>query len=178
MISDFVKGNRKLGYAATVQKGITLHRAIDDFTDRHPATARAKEVFRPHYRLYSAPIVDIVYDHFVATDTSIFSDASLLQFTKEVYQTLELEAAHLPLHFVTVFTYMRMDNWLYHYRTPEGIQKSLRGLVRKASFINDSETAYNLFLSNYDELKACYKNFFPEVQQMAKQKLNELLEEF
>ncbi len=174
MISDFVKGRQKLGYAVNVQKGIELHRAIDSFTDSHPATAKAKEFFRPHYRLYSGPMVDIVYDHFLATDKTIFSDATLLQFTKNVYQTLEEEAVHLPPHFITVLTYMKTENWLYHYRTPEGIQKSLRGLVRRASFINDSTQAYALFLSHYNELKACYKDFFPDVKQMAKQALEKL----
>jgi acyl carrier protein phosphodiesterase len=178
MISDFVKGNRKLGYAATVQKGIELHRAIDAFTDNHAATARAKEIFRPAYRLYSAPIMDVLYDHFLANDRTIFSEASLLRFTKEVYQTLEAETAHLPLQFVTMFPHMRTENWLYHYRTPEGIQKSLRGLVRRASFLSDSETAFTLFLSHYDELRRCYEDFFPSLQQMAKQKLEELLTEF
>lgn len=68
MISDFVKGGQKLGYAASVQKGIELHRAIDGFTDDHPATARAKQFFRADYRLYSGPIVDVLYDHFLAND--------------------------------------------------------------------------------------------------------------
>lgn len=178
MISDFVKGRQKLGYTAVVQKGIELHRAIDDFTDCHPATARAKEIFRPHYRLYSAPLVDVLYDHFLATDETIFSDVSLLQFSQAVYQTLEEEAVHLPPHFLHVLTYMKMENWLYRYRTPEGIQQSLRGLIRRASFINDSATAFVLFQSNYAELKACYDLFFPDVKQMAKQRLDELLREF
>lgn len=178
MISDFVKGREKLGYAVNVQKGIELHRAIDSFTDTHPATAKAKQIFRPSYRLYSAPITDIVYDHFLATDKTIFSGASLLQFSKDVYQTLEEETTHLPIRFLPVLTYMRMENWLYHYRTPEGIQKSLRGLVRRASFISDSETAFNLFLSHYEDLKLCYEDFFPAVKQMAKEKLDDLLEEF
>lgn len=178
MISDFVKGGQKLGYTAAVQKGIDLHRAIDSFTDTHPATARAKEIFRPAYRLYSGPITDIVYDHFLATDATLFPNASLLQFTHQVYQTLEEETVHLPPRFLPVLTYMKMENWLYHYRTPEGIQKSLRGLIRRASFINDSATAFELFLSNYEELQNCYESFFPDVKQMAKQKLSGHSEEF
>ena len=123
MISDFLKGVQKNGYAASVQKGITLHRAIDAFTDDHPATAKAKQVFRPAYRLYSGPIMDVVYDHFLATDETIFPAGSLLQFATGVYQTLEEETVHLPQRFLPVFTYMKMENWLYHYRTTDGIAK-------------------------------------------------------
>lgn len=178
MIADFVKGRQKLGYTAAVQRGIELHRAIDNLTDTHAATAKAKEIFRPHYRLYSGPIVDIVYDHYLATDETIFSESSLLAFTTGVYQVLEDEAVHLPLRFLPVLTYMKQENWLYGYRTPEGIRKSLRGLVRRASFIRDSETAFALFLAHDAELKQCYEALFPDVKQMAKQVLDGLSPEF
>ena len=175
MISDFVKGASKLGYPVSIQQGIVLHREIDAFTDAHPSVAEAKAFFRPHYRLYSGPIVDIVLDHFVANDTTLFTDESLLNFTNKVYKTLENETVHLPHHFLHVLTYMKMENWLYHYRTVEGISKSLRGLVRRASFIHDSTKAIETFTNNYDELKACYTEFFPAVKQMAKEKIAKLL---
>ncbi len=79
MISDFVKGKTKFNYSPGIQNGITLHRAIDEFTDAHPATKRAKEFFRPAYRLYSGAFVDIVYDHFLSLDTKEFKDSTYLQ---------------------------------------------------------------------------------------------------
>lgn len=83
MISDFVKGKRKFDYPVAIQNGIYLHRQIDNFTDFHPATARAKEFFRPHYRLYSGAFIDIVYDHFLATDHKQFNQNNPLEnFTK------------------------------------------------------------------------------------------------
>jgi acyl carrier protein phosphodiesterase len=88
MISDYVKGKKKFDYPAAIQKGITLHRAIDTFTDDHPATKKAKEVFRPHYRLYSGAFVDVVYDHFLATDDREFPGSSLLDFSEQVYKML------------------------------------------------------------------------------------------
>jgi acyl carrier protein phosphodiesterase len=175
MISDFVKGAQKYVYAASVQQGMELHRAIDSFTDDHPATAKAKNIFRPHYRLYSAPIMDILYDHFLANDENEFPDGKLLSFSNSVYQTMEQEAVHLPERFLPVLMYMKTENWLYHYRTREGIQKSVRGLIRRATFIHDSTKAVELFNLHYDELHQYYQEFFPDVKQMAKQKLKELL---
>lgn len=67
-----------------------------------------------------------------------------------------------------------MENWLYHYRTREGMQKSLRGLARRATYMNDSTKAFELFTNHYDELKLLYTEFFPDVKQMAKQKLAEI----
>ncbi|NTS39357.1 DUF479 domain-containing protein [Flavisolibacter sp. BT320] len=178
MISDFVKGGQKSGYTASVQKGIMLHRAIDNFTDTHPATAEAKEIFRPHFRLYSGPITDVLYDHFLATDESIFPGTSLHPFTQQVYQTLEEETVHLPPHFLPVLTYMKAENWLYHYRTTQGMRNSLAGLARRARYLTDSTKAFDLFLTHYDDLKACYAAFFPDVKKMAKQAVEQGLEEF
>ena len=175
MISDFVKGAQKSVYVASVQKGIELHRAIDSFTDDHPATAKAKKIFRPHYRLYSAPIMDVLYDHFLGNDENEFPAGSLLPFSTTVYKTLEQEAAHLPQHFLAVLSNMKMYNWLYNYRTREGIQQSVRGLVRRAAYIHDSTKAIELFNLHYDELNQYYREFFPDVKQMAKQKLAEFL---
>ena len=68
LISDFVKGKKKLEYPETIQKGISLHRAIDAFTDAHEITRQAKVFFRPDYGLYSGALTDVVYDHFLAND--------------------------------------------------------------------------------------------------------------
>lgn len=175
MISDFVKGRAKFGYTATVQKGIALHRAIDAFTDEHPTTQLAKEIFRPHYRLYSAPLMDIIYDYFLANDRSYFSQASLLAFTHSVYNTLEDHAAALPPRFLLVLTYMKADNWLWNYQFPEGIQRSLRGLIRRSSFITDGETAFELLMANQQQLQGYYATFIKDVKEFAKQRFDELL---
>ena len=81
MTSDFIKGRKKFDYPDNIQKGIMLHRAIDTFTDDHEATKEAKNIFRPAYRLYSGAFVDVVYDHFLATDENEFTEAN-----SEVYE--------------------------------------------------------------------------------------------
>jgi acyl carrier protein phosphodiesterase len=172
MMSDFVKGSMQYKFPESIQKGIALHRKIDEFTDTHAITQRAKEVFRPYYRLYSAPIVDIIYDHYLANDPRVFPADSLYDFTQTTYSTLEEFAAFMPLNFAAVFTYMRRQNWLWNYRQTEGIQKSIRGLIRRSSFINDSDTACDLFLHNYNELQQCYDLFIEDVKLFTKEQLN------
>lgn len=176
MISDFVKGKEKFVFNGNIQKGMVLHRAIDEFTDTHPATKRAMEVFRPSYRLYSAPIMDILFDYFLANDINLFTDRSLQLFAQGIYGHLEQNTIRLPNRFVQVFTYMKADNWLYNYKYPEGIRKSLNGLIRRARYVNESDTAYRLFLENQDILNECYREFFPDVKQFAKRKFEELVQ--
>jgi acyl carrier protein phosphodiesterase len=175
MISDFVKGKRKYDYPLSIQKGIQLHRAIDEFTDFHPVTAEAKGLFRPDYRLYSGAFVDVVYDHFLALDQKQFSDNKALKnFTEATYRQLNKNAAYFPLPFQKMFLYMQSQNWLYGYRFKEGIRKSFEGLVRRASYLNESEIAFKIFNDHYQQLADYYTRFFPELKDFAFSKMQEL----
>lgn len=165
MISDFVKGRKKFDYTAGIQKGIHLHRQIDTFTDFHPVTARAKEFFRPQYRLYSGAFIDIVYDHFLANDESRFVRyGGLEKFTERIYSLLSKQKLNFPEPFKSMFPYMVNQNWLYSYRLKSGMQKSFQGLVHRARYLNESVIAYNIFNNKYDELQNCYEQFFPELE--------------
>lgn len=176
MISDFVKGKKKFDFPVPIQAGITLHRIIDTFTDEHPATREAKEFFRSHYRLYSGAFIDVVYDHFLATDPAEFTQPSLLEFSEQVYAILEENKQWLPERFAGMFPYMRSQNWLYNYRTILGTERSFGGLVRRSAYLEESETAGKLFNERYQPLQACYRHFWQEAKPFA-QKQYELLKE-
>ncbi len=174
MISDFVKGKKKNDYPERISRGISLHRSIDRFTDDHAATKRAKEVFRPHYRLYSGAFIDVVYDHFLALDAGEFTESSLYSFSQQVYLDLEGYSPLWPGQFSQLFPYMKQQNWLFNYRTKEGTRKSIAGLVRRAAYMNDSETAYQLFLEHYQLLEECYRHFWADIKPFALKELDKL----
>jgi len=176
MISDFVKGKAQFNYPAGIQKGIQLHRLIDEFTDMHPVTARAKSFFRPQYRLYSGAFTDVVYDHFLALDTKQFEDYENIEnFSQNVYQLLENNFLFFPPRFQKMFPYIKAQNWLYNYQFKEGIQKSFQNLVYRAAYLNESAVAFEIFNQYYPELKSCYQEFFPELMEFASKNLSNLL---
>jgi acyl carrier protein phosphodiesterase len=176
MISDFVKGKKKFDYPPGIQLGIQLHREIDEFTDTHEATRQAKEIFRLHYRLYAAAFVDVVYDYFIANDGQLFNEDLLLEFTQHTYQQLEERQNWFPEKFARMFPYMKSQNWLFNYRQPWGIEKSFGGLVRRASFISESETAFRLFETHIETLQQCYSLFEKDIKKFTKTRFEELLE--
>ena len=168
MISDFIKGKQQFIYPGRVQKGIRLHRAIDTFTDAHPVTQELKAYFRPQYRLYSGAFGDIVYDHFLANDRNEFeTEKNLEEFTLKTYQSLEDNFLLLPIPFKNMFHYMKSQDWLYHYRLREGINKSFGGLVRRAAYLTESEVAFEIFNRDYEAMRTCYNRFFPALKVFA-----------
>lgn len=167
MISDFVKGRKKFDLPEQIQKGITLHRKIDTYTDDHLVNKELMLIFRPRYGLYSSPIMDVLLDHFLAADPHIFSEDSLFEFTQQTYNLLDTQQQHFPERFARMFPYMKSQNWLFHYRSGEGVWNSLGGLSRRAKYLGETATAFALFEKHYDTLQAGYQEFFPELREMA-----------
>ena len=175
MINDYVKGKKKFDYPAAIQKGMTLHRAIDEFTDHHPITKKAKQFFKADYRLYAGAFVDVLYDHFLANDTNEFAtESDLDSFCQLTYSMLESDIAILPLKFQQMLPHMQSHNWLYNYRHKRGIEKSFTGLSRRAVYLSESAVAFTIFNEHYHALQTCYLDFFPELKQFAFRTLQQL----
>lgn len=172
MISDFVKGKKRFDFDERIQKGIMLHRSIDEFTDTHEATKKAKTFFKPAVGLYAGAFVDVAYDHFLAIDKNEFTNESLLNFSLLVYATLHQHQTILPERFAFMLPYMQRDNWLYNYKNLSGAERSFEGLTRRAKYLTESRTAFNCFKENYNELQNCYADFFPAVKSFAYNQLN------
>jgi acyl carrier protein phosphodiesterase len=174
MIADHVKGRLVLEtFPPRIKEGILLHRKIDAFTDSHPATQRAKVWFREAYGLYSGAVMDILYDHFLAGDAKYFSsEKELLAFTQTTYQQLEATAAYHPENFKAYFPSMKERNWLYNYRTVQGVQRSLGGLKHRAKYISEVDTAYKIFITYYYQLAQCYYEFIDDIMKFVKIELS------
>jgi acyl carrier protein phosphodiesterase len=175
MISDFVKGKKKFDLPEEIQKGIILHRKIDTYTDDHLVNKELKLIFKSSYGLYSSPIMDVLFDHFLATDPNYFDEESLLQFTLQTYLLLDDQQDQFPEKFARMYPYMKTQNWLYHYRSREGVWNSLGGLSRRAKYLHETQTAFNLFEQHYETLRAGYNEFFPDLYEMTRASYNELI---
>lgn len=170
MIGDHVKGRLALDkFPAGIKKGIELHRKIDGYADIHPATSRAKLLFREQYGLYAGAIMDTLYDHFLANDPKIFaSETILLNFTGSIYSQLEENEQYFPTSFAEYYPYMKQHNWLYNYRTLKGMERSLGGLARRAVHMPPVDKAYEIFVTGYYQLNQCYFEFIDDVIKFVK----------
>ena len=171
MISDYVKGRKKFDYEPGILKGIMLHRAIDTFTDQHPVTKTAMKFFKPAYGLYAGAFVDVVYDHFLALDENEFNETSLFTFSQNTYQILEGYNEQFPVKFQMMFPYMKQHDWLSNYRHRWAIDRSFHGLVNRAAYLTESDTAFKYFEKHYESLRECYQIFFPELKLFTLEKI-------
>jgi acyl carrier protein phosphodiesterase len=164
-IADFVKGNQFNKYDEGIQRGILLHREIDHFTDTHAVVKESKNRLREEYGHYAPVIVDIYYDHFLARDFHLFSETPLDELAASFYQMIDKHRDQLPGEVKHMVTYMRRDNWLWHYRTVEGIHKALSGVARRTTFNSGMEKASQTLREDYEAFGREFHRFFPDLME-------------
>ncbi len=164
IIGDFIKNKEKKKFSEGIQQGILLHRAIDAFTDVHPAVQDAKKIFHPIARLYSGAFVDVVFDYFLAHDENIKTEQEWRDFTAHVYKVLYKYENILPDNFRQVLPRMQQDNWLYNYRFDWGMEYSIKNVQNRAKFLDKNAPVYGFFQHNKKKLEKHYEKFFPDLQ--------------
>lgn len=163
LISDFVKGKSRYDYPLTIQEGITLHRAIDTFTDEHRVNVATRRLFREAVGKYAGAFLDIVYDHFLAADPLVFPGNRLPEFSQWVYASVETNLAVCPPAFVQTFPHMKNNDWLAGYREEIKLHRSFQGMVYRAAYLDDVEPAWRVFEEKKAQFEAAYQHFFPEL---------------
>ena len=167
-LEDFIRNKDRYSFPKDIQDGITMHRAVDTFTDSHPAIHEAKKVFSPLVRLYAGAFVDVAMDYFVATDLSLNSLAEWKAHSLRVYRVLHEHEQWLPENFKKMLAKMEQDDWLYNYREDWGIKFSMRNVLNKAKYLNPDIPVFEAFLENKPFLQECYNDFFPDLLTHAK----------
>lgn len=173
-IGDFVKGSDLDSYEHHIKSGIILHRLIDQFTDSHEIVKKSKERIRAKYGHYTAVIMDLYYDHFLAKNWSTYMQEELLSYTTATYKILDKYTAILPPQVHVVLKYMKADNWLFSYKTISGIGKALAGMSRRTKFDSKMDEATDLLIEHYQDLENDFFNFYPILVSYCKEKIEEL----
>lgn len=164
-IADGVRATEFSGYSTGVQAGIVRHREVDRYTDTHAVVARSKQRLRPRYGHYSAVIVDVFYDHFLARDWRHYCDEPLADYADRIGRTLTAHEHTFPYRAARFLRYMNAQRILTRYATLEGIERALTGLASRARYESGMETAVQALAQDYDAFEGDFAAFFPELRQ-------------
>jgi acyl carrier protein phosphodiesterase len=166
-IADAIKAKRYEHLPLGIQKGIIHHRAIDTFTDSHFIVIRSKRRLDAKYGHFKAVIIDIIYDHFLAKNWDKYSSVPLDSFTQNCYKLLADNFEILPEKTQYLLPFMTEQNWLYNYRTVEGISKILWGMNKRTKGISQMDLAKEDLVNLYDEFENDFFAFFEELKKFS-----------
>ena len=162
-IGDSIKGKYYDDYPVLVQRGITLHRFIDFYTDTHPIIHRSKFLLNSHYHKYSGVIVDIFYDHFLTLTWDRFSDIPLREFIYNTYDTLIRNSKLFPGEVKRFFPFFILQNWLETYSYVNGIETVLKGMSQYTSLPDHTRFAIEILMGHYSLFEDHFMEFFPQI---------------
>ena len=171
MIADYVKGKQIESFSKPIQRGIMLHRNIDEFTDKHPVVKETKIIYREAAGRYDGSFLDITFDHFLALDQKEEPQEGWLNFTLGCYNTIDKNLSGLPQDFIWFYHHMKEENWLYNYRYRWLIEKNFSRFSKHIKYLPDNAPVYQAFIENYEKLRKGYQDFFPELKDFVKQSI-------
>ncbi|MDX2429479.1 MAG: ACP phosphodiesterase [Bacteroides sp.] len=160
-MGDYVKGRDYMNFPEQVKKGILLHRDIDSFTDTHLITRRNKLRVSPKYHKYAGIIIDIFYDHFLASLWDDYSDLPLQDFVNRTYDLLKRNYKVLPEAIKRWFPTFLENNWMMAYRKVEGIELVLERMSANTSLPNHAGYAIEVLREQYSFFEEDFQEFFP-----------------
>lgn len=163
-IADSVKGTPPASFGQGVIKGITLHRRIDSYTDSHPVVLKSIKRLRDRHGKFAGVVVDICYDHFLAKNWKQYSEEELWEYVNSCYALMHKHKEELPLRIQEMLPYMIKGNWLYNYRTLDGIDRVFKGMARRTQFDANMSSAMKDLWMDYQEYEAEFNEFFPEIR--------------
>lgn len=170
-IADSVKGKAYLQYPNEVQKGITLHRKIDSYTDSHPIVKKSVSRLFPKYSHYSTVIVDILYDHFLAANWKKYSDTPLEEYISSFYALLHEYYEILPRRIQNFMPYMIKDNWLLSYASIQGIGTILYQMNQRTKNRSKMNFAVIELEEFYTDFGKEFQSFFEELELYTKNEI-------
>ncbi|MDR1667066.1 MAG: ACP phosphodiesterase [Bacteroidales bacterium] len=162
-LGDWVKGSDYLNYSEDIRKGILLHRNIDSFTDRHPIVHLGANRFQPRYAKYSGIIIDILYDHFLASNWNAFNDMELHDYVNRIHNMMLNNLGILPERLQEYLPAFMNERWIERYSTIEGIRDVLDAMSKRTSLPNETEFAIGVMEAFYDNFRYEFFDFFGQI---------------
>ena len=174
-IADHVKGKAYLNYPKTVQKGILLHRKIDLYSDNHPLFKKNVYLLFPEFRHYSRVIVDMFFDHFLASKWESYHPDPLEVFSKQFFSMLKKNSKILPYKTKKILPFITKHNWFIAYRSLEGLESILYQMSERTKFTSNMHLAISTLKNNYADIDQDFQEFFKELRDFVRHEKTILL---
>jgi acyl carrier protein phosphodiesterase len=169
-LGDRVRGSDYLKYAEDVQTGILLHRNIDTFTDQHPIVRLSASRFQSRFSKYSGVIIDILYDHFLASNWRDFCDVPLRDYVNRMHNVMLNNFEILPERLKNYLPGFMNERWIERYATLEGIRDVLDVMSKRTSLPKETEFAISVMEAFYRDFRHEFFDFFSQIIEFVESK--------
>jgi acyl carrier protein phosphodiesterase len=163
-LGDFVRKSQTDSLPPEVKRGVELHRFIDTYTDNHEIPHKTKKRVREKFGKYAPVLVDIFYDHCLASTWSVYDKRSLSDFVDIAMRSLRAQPNLIPESAERFLNYAEANHILVYYRELEGIDYVLQGMSRRAKFDSGMERGAAYLSVHKKNILDDFHAFYPNLQ--------------
>lgn len=164
LFGDFVKGKNYENYSDIVQRGVQLHRSIDNFIDTNELVVDLMRKLYTDLPKVSSVAIDLYFDHLLARYWDEFHQVKLADYLTDFYASKPTNWEEYPENFQQFIEKLKSYKWMNHYPSFEGLTKACHGVSSRISFENQLVEAPRIFLKKENEITAVFYDFMEAAQ--------------
>ncbi|GIV32450.1 MAG: ACP phosphodiesterase [Saprospiraceae bacterium] len=163
-LGDMLTNRQVAQLPQAIQKGVKLHRAIDQFTDNHPANRQTLKLLRPRHGRYAGVVLDLLQDYLLSENWHLFMpEKTLREFSIDIYEILLGNLNEMPPPLRERTQRMVEADWLMQYANLAGLEYAFSRLQLRTSRPQYIEHATLTLREFHQPLTEGFLAFFPDV---------------
>lgn len=167
LMGDFVKGRLEDRFPPGIRRGIELHRRIDAFAATNEVFRTSKQRLAPTFGHYRGVLVDLFYDHFIATAWNDYAELPFPSFMRHASSTVMVYESVLPERLRRLLPVI-FTELLPSYVDVAGIDRALSRMAGRVSRPNPLAAGGQELRLNYRELREDFQLFYPQLAAFVK----------
>jgi len=171
-IADDVKGRQWQIYHPEIQRGILLHRFIDDFTDNHDLVMELKSLLRPQLGKYTGVALDVLFDHALSIQWDNHLKEQRESSIERYYKSLQRRSMQMSEKRRFITEKMIEHDWMNMYFSKPGTDKILKQMSSRIAHPNSLHTAMETFVQFENDVISTFDVFFPQLLSATRVKLD------
>jgi len=165
-MGDFVKGPIGDAYPPLLRRGLQLHRRIDSFAQSQQHFNRSRLRLGEEFGLYRGILVDLYYDHFLASTWSDWSAEPFTDYLHRVRQVVEGRRPLLPERLQGLLPVI-FEDMIPSYRETSGVGVALGRMSKRVKRPNPLAGGGGELTRQYEGLHEDFLEFLPEARKFA-----------
>ncbi|MCB1619773.1 MAG: DUF479 domain-containing protein [Thiothrix sp.] len=165
LMGDFMKGVDMATLPPGIQAGVHNHRAVDRFTDRHPAVLALKPLFSAPYRRFAGIMLDVSFDHFLTRHWNRFHAVPQDDFIRQCYAGLLTGLPWMPANMQQAVRRMVADDWLGTCEDFTRVGMTLDRIAGRIRFPNAFAGSGQVLVHHRERIEAVFLELYPALQQ-------------
>jgi acyl carrier protein phosphodiesterase len=165
LLGDRYKGNSFEQLSAEAQKGIRMHRFIDNFMDQHGAVKALKAKISNSLPKVSGIALDVFFDYLLASEWQRFHRNELDLFLNSFFESIQGPIEKVPIEHTLWIDGLNKNRYIHQYKQFESVVAISEHLHRKLKFKTEIYRSPIIFSTFESEIRDVFEEYIKDARE-------------